>query len=216
MRVLGAHALRYELRFLLEEGAPTRVHARPQFLSEAILLMSKHVRARKFVDRKVQGRLLLLFIRSWIVSLLAVGGLTVIGWFYITPGITGFVGPNSFAVTVLPVVLVAMAASLCVLPLMLWDMVQASHRFAGPLFRFRRHLRRAADGGPLVPLHFRDSDDWHDLADAYNDLIARMQSERHQLAPAAGKPDKHDLECSNATSDNAESDGHLVASAAPN
>lgn len=175
--------------------------------------MSKHLRVRSFVDRNVQGRLLRLFIRSWVLSILAVGGLTVIGWLYITPGISGFVGPNSFVVTVLPMVLIAMGASLCVLPLLLWDMVRASHRFAGPLFRFRRHLREAADGGPLVPLHFRDGDDWPDLAEAFNDLIARIQSEQHELAAAAGESDKSDPNRPNSTSATACADSPEVVEA---
>lgn len=139
--------------------------------------MSKHLRRRHFVDRAVQGRMLGLFVRCWATTLLTVGGLTLAGWIFITPGVSGFVGPNSFMVTILPMALVGLCASVLVLPFMLWNMVRASHRFAGPLVRFKRHLREAADGGPLTTLHFRDGDDWPDLAEAYNDLLARFQRE---------------------------------------
>jgi hypothetical protein len=140
--------------------------------------MSKHLRRRRFVDRNVQGRLLGLFVRCWAVSLGTAGGLTVIGWIFITPGISGFVGPQSFMVAILPMLLVGAGATLLVLPLMLWDMIRQTHRFAGPLVRFKRHLREAADGGPLTPLQFRDGDDWPELAQAYNDLVARIEAEQ--------------------------------------
>lgn len=148
--------------------------------------MSKHLRRRRFVDRDVQGRLLALFVRCWAISLSTAGGLTVLGWIFVTPGISGFVGPDSFMVTILPMVLVGACASVLVLPLMLWDMVRVTHRFAGPLVRFKRHLREAANGGPLEPLHFRDGDDWPELAEAYNTLIARIETARQ--APATAEP----------------------------
>jgi hypothetical protein len=150
--------------------------------------MSKHLRRRFFVDRDVQGRLLGLFIRCWAISLCTAGGLTVLGWIFVTPGITGFVGPNSFMVTILPMVLVGACAALLVLPLLLWDMVRVTHRFAGPLVRFKRHLREAAAGGPLTPLHFRDGDDWPELAEAYNSLLDRFRSQVEDLTKVDNAP----------------------------
>ncbi len=41
--------------------------------------MSKQLRRRRFVDREVQGRLLQLFVNCWALSLVTVGGLSVIG-----------------------------------------------------------------------------------------------------------------------------------------
>lgn len=140
--------------------------------------MSKHDRRHYFVDRQVQGKLLGQLVNCWAVSLLSAGGLTVAGWIFVSPGISGFVGPNSFMTKILPMVLVGLIASTLTLPVMLWKMVHVTHRFAGPMVRFKRHLREAADTGQLVPLHFRDEDEWQELAESYNELVTRIQAER--------------------------------------
>ncbi|MGI9455598.1 MAG: hypothetical protein ACR2NU_03505 [Aeoliella sp.] len=144
--------------------------------------MSKHLRRRKFVDRTVQGTLVAMMIRFWALSMVFAGGLTVAGWIFIAPGISGFIGPDSFMVRILPMFLVGCVAALLVLPVVALQLVRISHRFAGPILRFKRHLQDAADGGPLVPLHFRDGDFWPELAETYNDLIARIEAERSATA----------------------------------
>lgn len=140
--------------------------------------MSKHERRHYFVDRQVQGRLLRQLVNCWAISLLSAGGLMVAGWIFVSPGISGFVGPNSFMTKILPMALVGVVASALALPVMLWSMVRVTHRFVGPMVRFKKHLREAAESGRLAPLHFRDEDDWHELAEAYNELVLRIQAER--------------------------------------
>lgn len=146
--------------------------------------MSKHLRKKRFVDSKVQGTLIKNTVRYWAVSVAAAGGLTVIGWIFITPGLSGFIGPNAFMASIIPMTLVGLAAAVLVLPVLLLDVVRVSHRFAGPLVRFKRHLTEAAEGGPLRPLHFRDEDFWPEIAEAYNALVERIEQERatHQAA----------------------------------
>lgn len=140
--------------------------------------MSKHLRKKKFVDPNVQGMLIKNVVRYWAVSIAAAGGLTVIGWIFITPGLSGFIGPNAFMASIVPMILVGLGAAILVLPVLLYDLVRVSHRFAGPLVRFKRHLREAADGGPMNRLNFRGEDFWPELAEAYNDLIDRVERER--------------------------------------
>jgi len=140
--------------------------------------MSKHLRKKRLVDSKVQGTLIKNFLRYWAVSIAAAGGLTVIGWIFITPGLSGFIGPNAFMASIIPMILVGIAAAVLVLPVLLFDVVRVSHRFAGPLVRFKRHLREAADGGPMRRLSFRDEDFWPEIAEAYNDLLDRIERER--------------------------------------
>lgn len=140
--------------------------------------MSKHERRHYFVDRQVQGKLLGQLVNCWAVSLLTAGGLTIAGWIFVSPGVSGFVGPNSFMTKILPMVLVGLIAATLALPVMLWTMVRVTHRIAGPMVRFKRHLREAADTGKLLPLHFRDDDEWHELAELYNELVTRIQAER--------------------------------------
>lgn len=149
--------------------------------------MSKRLRRRLFVDREVQGDLIGHMVRYWILSVATAGGLTLLGWMFISPGLEGFVGPEAFMAQVLPMVLVGIAAAAVVLPFLLFDLVRVSHRFAGPLIRLRRHMRSAADGAPLEPLRFRKDDYWHDLAAAYCDLLKRFEAEQKLEAHVASK-----------------------------
>lgn len=155
--------------------------------------MSKHERRHYFVDRQVQGKLLGQLVNCWAVSLLTAGGLTIAGWIFVSPGVSGFVGPDSFMTKILPMVLVGLIAATLALPVMLWTMVRITHRFAGPMFRFKRHLREAAETGQLVPLRFRDDDEWQELADSYNELVMRIQAER------LGSPQPRDTQRSTST-----------------
>ena len=63
------------------------------------------------------------------------------------------------------------------LPVFVMDTIKLSHRFAGPIFSLRREMREVADGKPPQKLQFRQGDFWHDLADDYNAMIARLAPE---------------------------------------
>ena len=135
--------------------------------------MPKHKRRKKYVDHDVQGALVVHFARCWLLSVAAAGGLTLLGWVFISPGLH-FVGLHAFIAQVLPMALVGVGASLLVLPLLLMHLVRLSNRFAGPVYRLQRHIRDVANGGTPSVLKFRSDDFWLDLPDAYNDLLARL------------------------------------------
>ncbi|MEM9588707.1 MAG: hypothetical protein AAGA03_15605, partial [Planctomycetota bacterium] len=59
---------------------------------------------------------------------------------------------------------------LLLLPLTAYDLLWASHRFAGPVFRLRREMLRLADGAETDPLLLREDDQWTDLVTPYNRL----------------------------------------------
>lgn len=61
-------------------------------------------------------------------------------------------------------------------PLVVWDILKLSNRFAGPFFRLRREMRRLADGEPVAPLDFRDGDFWDDVAPAFNAIVHRIET----------------------------------------
>jgi hypothetical protein len=67
------------------------------------------------------------------------------------------------------------------------DTIKLSHRFAGPVVNLRRSMREIAEGGTPRKLQFRRTDFWHELADDYNALLARLAPEVED-APAADKP----------------------------
>ena len=81
-------------------------------------------------------------------------------------------------VTVYPVFLLSIIASVLVMPFVLFDFVRLSNRFAGPMFRLRRCMQDLADGKRVEPIHFRDGDFWQEIADAFNGILARMDAAR--------------------------------------
>ena len=62
------------------------------------------------------------------------------------------------------------------LPLAMYDMLKTSHRIAGPVFRLKREIGRLANGEDVAPLSFRPGDYWHDVAQEFNKLSARIKS----------------------------------------
>lgn len=70
--------------------------------------------------------------------------------------------------------------SLLVLPLVIWDMLRLSNRFAGPIFRMRRTLRNVAANGAVENVRLRDGDYWGDFAQELNAALAMLDSQRQQ------------------------------------
>lgn len=60
------------------------------------------------------------------------------------------------------------------LPLVIFDVVRLSHRFAGPVYRLRQHLRELSQNTQTSPLHFRDDDYWQQLAEPINLLQQKL------------------------------------------
>ena len=57
-----------------------------------------------------------------------------------------------------------------------WMGLKISHRVAGPLYRLKSEMLRAARGGGEVkPLKFRDGDYFAELADAYNEQMGEIR-----------------------------------------
>jgi signal transduction histidine kinase len=55
--------------------------------------------------------------------------------------------------------------------------VIVSHRIAGPLYRLQRHLKAVAAGSEPADVRFRNGDLYQELAEACNELMARMRRE---------------------------------------
>ncbi|HZZ29263.1 MAG TPA: hypothetical protein VFE46_14795 [Pirellulales bacterium] len=129
------------------------------------------IRKRLFIDRKVQGALMLRAVEYWFCCLLTVA-LALLAWSLITgpdqPLVQFFLDSWRFF---LPTAVV----SLLILPLLVYDILRLSNKFTGPLFRLRRELRRLAAGEQVPPMHFREGDFWPDLADEFNAVAQRME-----------------------------------------
>lgn len=70
-------------------------------------------------------------------------------------------------------------------PLVLWDLLTVTNRFAGPVFRLQREMQRLIDGEPTTPLTFREGDYWTEMAVAFNQIRDEMLEHRGD-PPAAG------------------------------
>jgi nitrogen fixation/metabolism regulation signal transduction histidine kinase len=63
---------------------------------------------------------------------------------------------------------------LFLLPVFVIDTIKLSHRFAGPIFALRRAMREVVQGKPARQARFRSNDFWHELAEDYNAMLAKL------------------------------------------
>jgi len=79
---------------------------------------------------------------------------------------------------------------LLMLPMVLYDILKLTNRFAGPVFRLRREMRKLAEGEKVDPLKFRDGDYWPDIALTFNAVVKRVEAleaahrEREETEPS--------------------------------
>ena len=83
-------------------------------------------------------------------------------------------------------------------PLALLIGLVTTFRIAGPIFRFKRHLERIANGETPQPCRLRPGDELHDLCDIMNRAVARLDEtspgaqvgnqEEERVAPAMADP----------------------------
>lgn len=141
--------------------------------------MNRCRRTRFFIDREVQGSLLLRTAVYWLFCLLSVT-LMLICW-------EAYHGPPRRFVDLASEQFFrygpALVASIVLLPVVLMDVLRLSNRFVGPVTRLRTALNTLAGGQPAKPLNFRDDDFWRDLATDFNQVAARVARADLQLPP---------------------------------
>jgi hypothetical protein len=145
----------------------------------------KSLRKHIFVDPKVQGALVLRVILYWFVCLIAIS-LMLLCWRIVTgparmfythfDDMWFFYGP-------------AAVASVLLVPLLIVDVVRLSNRFTGPMVRLRRSMRMLARGEEVEPLRFRNGDFWHEFAEEFNAVAARLHHLTTAPAAACDEPD---------------------------
>ncbi len=67
-------------------------------------------------------------------------------------------------------------------PVIAYDMLKVTNRFAGPFFRLRREMTRLIAGESIEPLSFRDGDYWVEVADIFNELRDELMELREENA----------------------------------
>lgn len=135
--------------------------------------MNRSGRTYFYIDREVQGALLVRAAFYWLFCLLTITLMLVCWNAYNGP-------PRRFVDLFLELYFrygPAMIASVALLPVVMIDVVRTSNRFVGPVSRLRSALKDLADGRPVQPLNFRDNDHWRELAADFNRAVARVVRE---------------------------------------
>lgn len=136
--------------------------------------MAKPQRTKLFVDAKVQGTLLTRIVIYWVYCMLFLTVPMLIGKTYTNPDVFFFQQISQMWQQYWPIY----SAAMVMLPFVLYDVLKLSNKFAGPLYRLRREMRRLADGEDVQPINFRDNDFWQDLAEPFNAIVARLKADR--------------------------------------
>ena len=121
-------------------------------------------RTQLWIDRNLQGTVILRFVYYWFVSLLFVTIPLVIIETLADPSKLFYYHLVPLFVTHWPVYV----ALTLLLPFVLFDALKLTHRIAGPVYRARVQLRSLADGKDVKPMHFREEDFWQEMADEIN------------------------------------------------
>jgi hypothetical protein len=126
-------------------------------------------RKTHFVDRSLQGAILVHLVMQYALFLLAAG--TILYFVELLASAPRDAGKNMvsrYGPTVLAVLVLA--------PIFLRDLCKLTNRFAGPMVRLRRAMRELAEGREVPPIHFREHDFWKDLAVDFNRVIERVHA----------------------------------------
>lgn len=138
------------------------------------------------VDPAVQGRFGWKVVSYWFFCLLAVE-LFVACW------LVWLYRPSSsleLIRLVMQVCAVPFAASLLLLPIVVFDSLRFSHRITGPMVRLRRAVKEMAAGQPASLVLLRDGDFWGDFATDLNQLIERVDKLESELRDRKAKEEE--------------------------
>lgn len=132
--------------------------------------MSRPQRRQKYIDSQVQGALARRIIFHWLVFISVAAVAALLLQVLSDPFQPAGTHIENLWYTHGPFLIVM----LFLLPVFVVDTIKISHRFAGPIFSLRRSMREVAEGQPLKKLQFREGDFWHELAQDYNAMLARL------------------------------------------
>lgn len=149
-------------------------------------------RKKKFVDRNVQGRLLLGIAAHWLLYFMLVMSAIPI-WHVLT--VSGFSHPLTKVLadswgSMTPVFLFLAA----VLPVFIWETVKFSNRFVGPIYRLHKTIQSINAGEKFRPIHFREDDFLHDLADDFNTMMRRLKQREDEPTREDASEEQREVE----------------------
>ncbi|MEN1678872.1 MAG: hypothetical protein AAGJ46_04725 [Planctomycetota bacterium] len=142
--------------------------------------MKKRFRVRLLVDGPLQGALVSRVLLYWVTTvsvMILLAGLQA-AWASRASDLPILLGRATLAFGP------ALIASMVLLPMVLFDALRFSHRFAGPMKRLRNEAAKLAAGESINPIAFRDGDYWADLAREFNLVAHQIQTLRAEAGNA--------------------------------
>jgi hypothetical protein len=132
-------------------------------------------RRQRFIDRPIQGALIVRAILFWALTLLTQVLLMIfLAVLFSSPdGFYANLGELAWYLKL------TAYGSLLVLPMILFDLVRLSHRWVGPIYRLRSALQALGRGDQVPPIRFREGDYWQELAGDFNVIAAELTRLRH-------------------------------------
>ncbi|MFO7907064.1 MAG: hypothetical protein R6U98_30690 [Pirellulaceae bacterium] len=134
----------------------------------------KNRRKRRYVDSAVQGALLKRIVLHWFLFF-AIAFFALPLWHVIQAAEFS----QSFTSMILegwresvPALLLLVA----MLPIFVWDTLQLSHRFAGPMYRIHATIRSLIAGETFHPIRLRKGDFWTDVATDFNTMVEQLSA----------------------------------------
>ena len=128
------------------------------------------------MDKKYRNKIIMQAVRKWCLYAFATFLLVSLGSFCMRPS-TSVVSQMLENIWYLAPVA---AASLVLLPLLIWEILADNNRITGPIRRLRGELQKLKNNRPIRELRLRDNDHWHELASEFNELVQQIHSERNQ------------------------------------
>lgn len=148
-----------------------------------------HRRKKEFVNKKIQGKLLVRLAVYWIVyHVMLWHAMFLYRFMYYRGEVLAGGRSLSFSQLYSQFVETHFSLIVCavlVFPVILWDMLKLSHKVAGPLVRFQHALRQLGRGEYVERISLRKGDLLTDYQDAFNEFLDQTQ-QREKPATATG------------------------------
>lgn len=161
-----------------EKSKPVEQRTFPEYCPRWLRFFSQIKRARKYVDRNVQGGLLTRMAIHWGVFFFSSAFAYIVVQAIVSPNGTSFLQRVQNSITEFSLLGLLM---LTLMPAFLLDVVRFSNRFAGPVVRLSRFLRELGENGEVPPLKFRDDDFWMEIANEFNVCRERIYRQRMEI-----------------------------------
>jgi len=177
-----------------EKSKPINQRTFPEYCPRWLRFFSQIKRARKYVDRNVQGGLLTRMAIHWGVFFFTTAFAYIVVQAIVSPSGASFLQRIQSSLTQFSLLGLLM---LTLMPAFLLDVVRFSNRFAGPIVRLRRFLRELGENGEVPPLKFRDDDFWMDVAKEFNVCRERIYRQKMEIERLQALLHEHSIDSTN-------------------